>query len=165
VARHHEGDDDEGDNPENPAPHGPRLTRACGVRPLERTSIAPSMAEARPAWPSNRQNGANPTVPNRASMTAAPPAAPELEARFRSIFEGSVIGIALVGMDGRPQRCNAALERMLGYSEAELQQLTFAEFTHPEDVEIDLALFKEVLDGDRDEYRIDKRYIRKDGRV
>jgi PAS domain S-box-containing protein len=87
------------------------------------------------------------------------------EARFQSIFEGSAIGIALVGMDGHPQRCNAALLNMLGYSEAELQAMAFADFTHPDDVAIDIALFGELLRGARDQYHIEKRYIRKDGSV
>jgi len=84
---------------------------------------------------------------------------------LRAMFEASATGIALVGRDGRPLRCNPALEQMLGYSESELSRMTFAEFTHRDDREQDLKLFRELLDGERSSYRIDKRYMRKDGTV
>src|SRR5262245_54038804 len=94
---------------------------------------------------------------------AAAPLPRHDEALFRSIFERSPIGIAVVGLDGHPQRCNAALQRMLGYDEAELRRMSFAEFTYPDDVSTDLALFGELLSGERDQYQIEKRYLRKDG--
>ncbi|HXH62878.1 MAG TPA: PAS domain S-box protein, partial [Gemmatimonadales bacterium] len=87
------------------------------------------------------------------------------EARFRAIFDGAAFGIAVVGMDGYPQHCNAALERILGYREADLRGMTFASFTHIDDVALDLAHFEELRRGERDEYHIDKRFIRKDGGI
>ncbi|HXI33492.1 MAG TPA: PAS domain S-box protein, partial [Gemmatimonadales bacterium] len=89
----------------------------------------------------------------------------ESEARFRAIFDGAAFGIAVVGMDGRPQHCNPALERILGYNQTELRGMTFASFTHPDDVAVDVGHFDELCRGIRDEYHIDKRYIRKDGRI
>ncbi|MGZ3475018.1 MAG: PAS domain S-box protein [Polyangiales bacterium] len=87
------------------------------------------------------------------------------EVVLRTMFESAAIGIALVGRDGRPIRCNPALQSMLGYTEAELVAMTFAEFTHPDDRESDLALFEDMLAGRHDSYRIEKRYVRKDGHV
>jgi len=89
----------------------------------------------------------------------------ESEARFRAIFEGAAIGIALVDPGGRPIESNPALEEMLGYSGAELARMTFAEFTHPDDVARDVELFGELMAGKRDEYQIEKRYVRKNGQV
>jgi PAS domain S-box-containing protein len=87
------------------------------------------------------------------------------EAEFRAIFEDAAIGITVVDFTGRPVRCNPALERILGYTEAELCRMAFPEFTHPDDVQADMDLYQSLLAGERDQYQIEKRYIRKDGQI
>jgi PAS domain S-box-containing protein len=87
------------------------------------------------------------------------------EAQLRATFENAAIGIALVNPNGRPAKCNPALVRMLGYSEAELCGMSFSEFTHPEDVEMDVRLFQSLLGGEYDHYEIEKRYLHKDGHI
>lgn len=77
----------------------------------------------------------------------------------------SPIGMVLVGLDGRLLLANRALCDMLGYSADELTTHGFQELTHPEDLEADLALFEQTLDGEIDSYRIRKRYLHADGRV
>ncbi|MGC9335916.1 MAG: PAS domain S-box protein, partial [Anaerolineae bacterium] len=57
------------------------------------------------------------------------------EARFRTIFEGAAIGIALLDRQGRIAASNPALQEMVGYSEAELRDRTFTDLTHPDDLE------------------------------
>ncbi len=47
------------------------------------------------------------------------------EARFRTIFEGAGIGIALATAEGKLVATNPALQRMLGYSEQELVGMDF----------------------------------------
>ena len=89
----------------------------------------------------------------------------ESEERFRVAFENAVIGVALVDMQGHPIKCNPAFKKMLGYSEAELTQMSFTDFTFPADRELDWALFSELVRGERSKYEINKRYITKDGRV
>jgi len=64
------------------------------------------------------------------------------EAEFRVTFENAAIGMALMDLDGHPLKSNAALQRLLGYSEEELRGMAFSEFTHPDDVEADLALYR-----------------------
>jgi PAS domain S-box-containing protein len=57
------------------------------------------------------------------------------EARFRAIIEGAAVGIALTDLSvGRLVETNPALRRILGYAEEELRGMSFADFTHPEDV-------------------------------
>lgn len=85
------------------------------------------------------------------------------EAEFRIVFENAPIGIALVGANGQPIRANRALIQQLGYSEQELKAMVFTEFTHPDDIEADLALYRELMDGKREHYQIEKRYLRKGG--
>lgn len=87
------------------------------------------------------------------------------EMRFRGLFEEAPIGIALVGEDGIPLEINEQLALFSGYSREELLQMTFADYTCPEDVEKDLALFEELKAGKRESYELLKRYIRKDGKV
>jgi PAS domain S-box-containing protein len=87
------------------------------------------------------------------------------EVRFQTIFEQAMIGIALVDMAGCPVETNPALQTMLGYSADELRAMTFVDFTHPEDVDADAALFGELVSRTREFYQITKRYLRKDGQV
>ncbi|AKK30015.1 diguanylate phosphodiesterase [Mycobacterium sp. EPa45] len=87
------------------------------------------------------------------------------ERRFELALAHSPIGMAVVGLDGTFLRTNRALRTMLGYTKRELAELTFQEITHPDDLEADIALLTECLEGRRRSYRIDKRYIAADGRV
>ncbi len=89
----------------------------------------------------------------------------ESEETFRSAFEHSGIGMALVGLDGRWHRVNRALCQIMGYDEAELLARTFQDITHPEDLDADLDLARELIDGERASYQLDKRYVRRDGQV
>lgn len=89
----------------------------------------------------------------------------EGEASFKAVFEHAAIGIGVVDMDGRPTAVNPALVQMLGYSERELAAMTFPEFTHPDDIEVDVELFGELMAGSRESYRLEKRYIRPDGDI
>jgi PAS domain S-box-containing protein len=89
----------------------------------------------------------------------------ESEERFRHAFEYAPFGMALVGTDGRFLQVNASLCRSLGYGEHELLGKTFAELTFPDDLEVGLDLFEDLLAGRRDYGWLEKRYVRKDGHV
>lgn len=89
----------------------------------------------------------------------------ESEARFRAIFERAAIGIGLTDEDGRTLEANPALQEILGYSEEELRGMSFAEVTHPDDLEPDRSLYRELMAGQRDHYQLEKRYLRKDGQL
>jgi diguanylate cyclase (GGDEF)-like protein/PAS domain S-box-containing protein len=87
------------------------------------------------------------------------------EAKFRAIFDRAATGMALVDAQGRIKESNPALQEMLGYAEEELRGKHFAEVTHPEDVAADTGLFERLLSGEIDHFRLEKRYVRKDGRT
>lgn len=87
------------------------------------------------------------------------------EIRFRAITERAAIGIALVNPDGCIMECNPALQKMLGYNKQELCCMTFLEITHPDDINDDLELSKELFAGKLDHFQLEKRYIQKDGEV
>ncbi len=87
------------------------------------------------------------------------------EQRFRGTFENAAIGLAHIGLDGRWLRVNQTICRITGYSEAELLPLTYAEITHPDDLEADLMFVDRLLAGEIDNYSMVKRYLRKDGSI
>jgi PAS domain S-box-containing protein len=87
------------------------------------------------------------------------------EARLRAIFDNAALGIAVVSLAGQVLESNRALQAMLGYSDEELRGKYFSELAHPEDVEADLALYRELTAGERDSYVVENRYMRKDGQV
>ncbi|HXJ91977.1 MAG TPA: PAS domain S-box protein [Terriglobia bacterium] len=89
----------------------------------------------------------------------------ESEERFRTTFENAGIGMAVVDLQGRLLQCNGALQTMLGYTDDELRRMAFTEFTHPDDRDLDMTLYQELIAGKRDKYEIEKRYVRKNGQV
>lgn len=89
----------------------------------------------------------------------------ESEERFRSAMLHSAIGMALVARDGQFLQVNGALCRITGYSAEELMDLTFQDITHPDDLDADVAQAIALLNGRIASYRMEKRYIRRDGQV
>jgi PAS domain S-box-containing protein len=87
------------------------------------------------------------------------------EERFRTAFNHAAIGMSLVDLDGRFFRVNTALCDLTGYSESELLATTFQEITHPDDLEADLAQMAKLLAGEIRAFQMEKRLLRKDGRV
>ena len=80
-------------------------------------------------------------------------------------FQAAPIGIAHVGADGTWLRVNQQVCDMLGYGAEELMALTFQDLTHPDDLNIDVGLANQVLLGDLERYRLEKRYFHKDGHI
>ena len=87
------------------------------------------------------------------------------EARLRAIFHNAAVGIAVADLNGTLVETNPALQKMLGYTATELVGVRFADFTHPDDVAPALALYRELMEGRRSSYQVEKRYIRKDGEI
>lgn len=104
----------------------------------------------------------------------------ESEARFRALYDSAEMGIVIVdlGQDGNlplddarfnqlvaNQRLNPAMQRMFGYTADELQHISIADLIYPEDVGIDRHQFRQLLTGEIDSFRVEKRFVRKDGSV
>jgi len=87
----------------------------------------------------------------------------ESEERFRLVFEHAKVGVNVRDVEGRYVDVNPAFVEMTGYSEEELLHGSAEEITHPDDRESSAALINTLLTGGGDHYRIEKRYIRKDG--
>lgn len=89
----------------------------------------------------------------------------ESEARFRVTFEQAAVGIAHVASDGRWLRVNQRLCDIVGYSRKELEDLSFQDITHPDDLEMDLEHLRKMLANEIPTFSTEKRYFRKDGCV
>ncbi|MBF0257491.1 MAG: PAS domain S-box protein [Desulfamplus sp.] len=89
----------------------------------------------------------------------------ESEKRFRGYFEHSQIGMAVTHPQKGWIEANGRLQDMLGYTIEELRHTTWADLTHPEDLQADVNFFEQMLADEIDVYSMDKRFIRKDGEI
>jgi len=87
------------------------------------------------------------------------------ESQFETAFEGTGVGVALVGLRGDFLRVNHKLCEILGYSREELLTKTFIEVTHPDDLALSLDTRRHAVAGAVQISPIEKRYIRKNGDV
>ena len=87
------------------------------------------------------------------------------EERFREIFEHAPFGMSVARTDGRFMQVNAALCRILGYSAAELLEMTWASITHPDDLEASLLRREKLVEEPNTSAEAEKRYIHRDGTV
>jgi PAS domain S-box-containing protein len=85
------------------------------------------------------------------------------EERWRSVFENSAIGVALSDLNCRILAANPVYEEMVGYTEEELQKLSFLDITYEEDIEPNRKLVGELLAGKRQQFQIEKQYRCKNG--
>ncbi|MBD2165150.1 PAS domain S-box protein [Calothrix membranacea FACHB-236] len=86
----------------------------------------------------------------------------ESEERFRATFEQAAVGISHVSLSGQYMRLNQKFCDILGYTPAELLELTFQEITHPADLAADLHLTQKLLKGEIQTFFLEKRYITQD---
>lgn len=90
----------------------------------------------------------------------------ESEHQFRQIFQNSPIAISLADFHThRFIRVNPAHSQLLGYTTAELATLTFNDISHPDDLPRNLQGLKQIDQGKLDKFRMEKRFLRKNGDV
>jgi len=85
----------------------------------------------------------------------------ESEECFRSVFENSPIGKAIIGIDGSI-RTNNAISDILGYSVEELQSINWIDFAFPNDIHSYNDAVISILKREKQVIQFDKRYLRKD---
>ncbi len=81
------------------------------------------------------------------------------------LFEGTAVGISVVDLNGRILQLNDRYAEITGYAREELLSLTFASFTHPEDLCDNLACARRINNGEIGRAVFEKRYIRKNGEI
>jgi PAS domain S-box-containing protein len=90
----------------------------------------------------------------------------ESELRFRTVYERSPIGIALVDshtrrfLQANPKFCEIA-----GRSEEELLELDIGSITHPDDVQRSNEYLQKLAEEKLPNYELEKRYLHQDGSV
>ena len=87
------------------------------------------------------------------------------EILFRNTFEQVAVGVVHVSPEGKFVRVNQRFCQILDYPNGFPADLTFQEITHPDDLELDLHYFQQMLAKEIASYSIEKRYIRHDESV
>jgi len=87
----------------------------------------------------------------------------ESEELFRTGFENAAIGMMMASPDGSVMHGNAALCELLGYTDAELRNLSVLDLTHPDDRDEAREALERMHDASLARFATEKRYLRKDG--
>ncbi|MFH9979031.1 putative bifunctional diguanylate cyclase/phosphodiesterase [Streptomyces sp. NPDC017179] len=87
------------------------------------------------------------------------------EARFRAVFEGAAIGIAIADLQGNVLQVNSALLRMFGGADQTVRGRNVREWTHSDDAPHLCRLYEELVRGEREHYHVEKAFYRPDGTV
>jgi diguanylate cyclase (GGDEF)-like protein/PAS domain S-box-containing protein len=89
----------------------------------------------------------------------------ESEESFRAIFENALVGSMLITPDGQIVKVNLMMENLFGYMANELMALNIMDITFPGDYEVDRDLYQGMLEGWRNFYQIEKRFVSNHGAV
>ncbi len=93
------------------------------------------------------------------------PTLPDADRLAARAFDSAMIGLGIMGFDGRWLRVNDAYCRMLGYSSEELLEMNVAEITHPDDIAADLEVLSLGKAGKVESNVLRKRYIARNGSI
>jgi diguanylate cyclase (GGDEF)-like protein/PAS domain S-box-containing protein len=105
------------------------------------------------------------TVQDITERKAAEKALHDSETRFRATFDQAAVGMAHIALDGKWLHANDRICEIVGYPRNLLLGLTFQEITYPPDLNTDLAYLQQLLAGDIPSYSMEKRYVRRDGKL
>ena len=89
----------------------------------------------------------------------------EQEQRLAATYEHAAIGISEIAPDGSFLRVNEAICGITGFSREHLLASTLFRHTHPDDAEPDREGFRKQVAGELNFYSVEKRFVRKDGRI
>lgn len=87
----------------------------------------------------------------------------QTEIRFRATFDSAAAAFVLADLNGAIVESNPAFNQMLGYESGEARGRPVSDFSSLEDSVRDDRMLRELLAGQRESYRLEKRYFRKDG--
>jgi len=99
------------------------------------------------------------------TLTATVDAMRASEARFRTVFEHSAVGIAMLDENARILDTNGAFQRFLGYDDKELRGRAQHEFAPPDEVDAVRELVGDVAGATGASSAAEMRYVRRDGRT
>ena len=85
------------------------------------------------------------------------------ERRFRESMEHSPLGVILMDRAGKWTFSNTVMQEMLGYTQAELSRMDIRSLAHPDELEDIWQGWNQLLKGEIDSYKINRRFRRSDG--
>lgn len=88
----------------------------------------------------------------------------ESEARFRGAMEYSAIGMAILSLEGKWISTNQSLCDILGYQKTELMKIKYNDLIYPDDLASNSKLMHQVIDGNIQTFKLEKRYIHQTGK-
>ncbi len=88
-----------------------------------------------------------------------------IEEKFCLSFNLAPIGMALATTDGHLVEVNQSLCQMVGYTCEELLQMTCSDITYPDDRPRELDLIQQLLQKEIVNFRVEKRYLTKQGDI
>ena len=118
--------------------HKPEQERVASLEERLRRFGEPERAETRSAWEGH-------------------------DAPFRTIFDSAPVGIAKLDGLGRLIDGNSRLHQLFGYSLEECRGRPLTDFTHPSEIEPERKGLKDLREGRRAQYWVQRPYRRKDG--
>ncbi|MGH3931277.1 MAG: putative bifunctional diguanylate cyclase/phosphodiesterase [Pseudonocardiaceae bacterium] len=85
------------------------------------------------------------------------------EARLRAMFTQAAVGIGIGDLEGNILEANPALLQMFGYTREEFTTLNVSAMVHPEDAASVWQVYEQLVRGEREHFRMEKRFYRSDG--
>jgi diguanylate cyclase (GGDEF)-like protein/PAS domain S-box-containing protein len=149
---------------------GEELLRCAGVEgdtrareriPAIQAAVSAGFAAAVRAWVYREQE-----VLRRAALDArdrAEAAERATEARFRAMFADAAIGIGIADIDGTLLEVNSQLAAMFDYQPEQLRGAKITAMFHADDPPQTRDFFAQIVAGERDHYRIERLFRRRDG--
>jgi PAS domain S-box-containing protein len=87
------------------------------------------------------------------------------EQRLRAVFNSPTVGVAILTPEGTFIEVNQTFSELTGHGVDELREVSLLDLTHPDDRPAMRVLLDDMLEGNRSDFVIEKRYLRKDGSV
>lgn len=84
---------------------------------------------------------------------------------FKSYFENGPVAMCVNSPENQWMEVNQEFCRLMGYEKEELLSMDWSQITHPDDILANKELVLKVKNGELDHFKLEKRYIRKDGRI
>ncbi len=128
-------------------------------------SICPTMTYSKPIIVDGKTVGIRGIAVDITQHKKAEEALKESENRLRAIVANAQIGIATSDDNNRFLSANEAFCKILGYTEEELQKLTYKDITYPSDLKVSILKMNDLKNGRISSFTIEKRYVKKDGTV
>jgi PAS domain S-box-containing protein len=85
------------------------------------------------------------------------------EVKFHDAFDDATIGVALVDLQDKFICINRFFCKMLGFTNDELLHLSLNDISHPDDKNLEITLFKQLMKSEIESFKLGKRYVKNDG--